>query len=57
MPEQISYLVKLWFLRYEPNALDQSDCRIFTSNISPEQNDDKPEFLHVDTNSLKLKVE
>ena len=39
------------------NALDQSDCRISTSNISPEQNDDKPEFLHVDTNSLKLKVE
>ena len=38
------------------NALGQSDCRIFKLIISPEQNDEKAWFLHVDTDSWKLKV-
>ena len=39
------------------NVLGQSDCRIFKSAIPLEQNDEKVWFLHVDTNSLKLKVD
>ena len=31
------------------NALGQSDCRIFKLTISPERNDEKTDFLHVDT--------
>ena len=38
------------------NALGQWDCIIFKSTISPEQNDEKVWFLHVDTSSLKLSV-
>ena len=34
-------LGKLWFLRYAPKCYGQSDCRIFTSTISLEQNDEK----------------
>ena len=37
------------------NALSQSDCRIFKSTIFPEQIDEKPYFLYVDTNSQKIK--
>ena len=33
------------------NAFSQSDYKIFKSTISLEQNDEKPDFLHVDTNS------
>ena len=36
------------------NVLDQSDCRIIKSTISPEQNDEK---RHVDKNSFKLKAD
>ena len=36
------------------NVLDQSDCRIIKSTISPEQNDKK---RHVDKNSFKLKAD
>ena len=39
------------------NALSQSDCRIFKSTISVEQNDEKPDFLHVDTDSWKVEVD
>ena len=38
---QISYLGKFWFLRYGPEALHQSDFRIFQSNVSLEQTDEK----------------
>ena len=37
------------------NAVDQSDCRILKSTISLEQEDEKSDFLHVDTYSWKLK--
>ena len=37
------------------NVLDQSDYRIFKSTISLEQDDEKSKYLHVDTDSLKLK--
>ena len=46
VPAQISYLGKIWFPRYSRNALDQSGCSIFKSNLSPEQNDEIPDFLH-----------
>ena len=39
------------------NALDQSDCSIFKLTISLEQNDGKPDFLHIDADSWKLKVD
>ena len=39
------------------NALSQSDYRIFKSTISLEQNDEKPDFLHVDTDSWKVEVD
>ena len=39
------------------NALGQSDYRIFKSTISLEQNDEKSDFLHVDTDSWKLEVD
>ena len=39
------------------NTIGQSDCKIFKSLISIEQNDKKPDILHVDTNSWKLKVD
>ena len=39
------------------NAYGRSDCRIFKSTVSPEENDEKPDFLHVDTDSWKLKVD
>ena len=35
---QIPHLGKFLFLRLGQNVLGQSDCRIFLSNISPEQN-------------------
>ena len=38
------------------NIPGQSDCRSFKSAISLEENDEKMIFLHVDRNSLKLKV-
>ena len=37
------------------NALGQPDCRIFKSTVSLEQMK-KPDFLHVDTDSWKLKI-
>ena len=37
------------------NALGQSDCKIFKSTISLEQNNEKTDFLHEDTDSWKLK--
>ena len=39
------------------DALGQSDYRIFKSTISLEQNDKKPRFLQVDTDSQKLEVD
>ena len=36
------------------NALGQSDCRVF--KLALEQHDEKHDFLHVDTDSWKLKV-
>ena len=39
------------------NALGQLDCRICKSTISREQNDEKPDFWHVDVDSWKLKVD
>ena len=39
------------------NIPGQSDCRSFKSAISLETNDEKMIFLHVDRNSLKLKVD
>ena len=37
---------------------DQSECTIFTSTMSPDQNDEKSWFfLHVYTSSWKLKVD
>ena len=39
------------------NALDQSNCSIFKLTISLEQNDEKPDFLHIDVDSQKLKVD
>ena len=39
------------------NTLDQPDYRIFKSTISSEQNDEVGFFLHVYTNSGKLKVD
>ena len=42
----------------DQNALGQSDCRIFQSTISPEQNDWKAWFFACfNTNSWKLKVD
>ena len=41
----------------DQNAPEQSDCRTFKSTISLEKNDEKPDFLHVHTNSLKLKLD
>ena len=38
------------------NVLSQSDCMIFYSIISPEQINE-PDFLRVDTNLHKLKVD
>ena len=38
---QISYLEKCWFQIYEENAHGQSDCRVFESITSLEQNDEK----------------
>ena len=39
------------------NVVNQSDYRIFKPTICLEQNDEKTDFLHVDTNSWKLKVD
>ena len=41
----------------DQNDLGQSDCKIFKSTISLEKNDKKLEFLPVDANSWKLKVD
>ena len=38
------------------NVLGQSDCKIFRLTISPKHNDEKLDFLHVDTDEWKLKV-
>ena len=38
-------------------VFSQSDCRIFQLTISPEQINEIAWFLHVDTNSHKLKVD
>ena len=38
------------------DILGQSDCRIFKSTLSIEQNDGKAWFLCVGTDSWKLKV-
>ena len=38
------------------NAPSQSNCRIFKLIIHFEQNDKKPDFLHVDADSWKLKI-
>ena len=35
----------------DQNALDQSDCSIFELTISLEQNDEKPDFVHIDADS------
>ena len=40
----------------EQNAVGQSDCRSFQSTSLHKKVMEKPEFLHVDTNSKKLKV-
>ena len=41
----------------DQNALSQSDYRIFKSAISIEQDDEKPDFLHVDTDSWEMEVD
>ena len=38
------------------NALGQSDCKIFKSSVSPEQIDEKSDFLYVNTDLWKLKI-
>ena len=38
---QISYLGKIWFLRYGQKCSRSTDCKIFKSAISLEQNDEK----------------
>ena len=38
------------------DVLGQSEYRIFRLTISPKHNDEKPDFLHVDTDEWKLKV-
>lgn len=44
IPAQLPNLEKIWFLRYE-----QSDCRIFKSDLFLEQPDDMAGFFHDDT--------
>ena len=39
------------------NALCQSDYMIFKATISLEQDDEKPNFLNVDTDSWKIEVD
>ena len=39
------------------DAVGQSDCRIFKSTISLEKMTKRPDFLHVDSDSWKLKVD
>ena len=39
------------------NTLGQSDYWIFKSTLSLEQNDENPDFLHVDTDSWKTEVD
>ena len=39
------------------NTLGQLDCGIFKSNVSVEENDEIHDFLLVDTNSWKLKID
>ena len=41
---QIQNVEKIWFLSMDQNALSQSDCGIFESTISLEQNDEKAAF-------------
>ena len=45
VPTQIPYLGKIFFLRYRPIALNQSDSRIFKSTISPELIDKTASFF------------
>ena len=39
------------------NPLNQSDRKILKLSISLEQTGRKPDFLHIDTDSWKLKVD
>ena len=41
----------------DQNALGQSDCKIFKTTITLEKMIKKPDFLHVDTDLWKLKVD
>ena len=51
---QILYLEKILFLRYRPKCSQPiTDYRIFKSKKSMKQ----PQFLYVNTNSQKLKVD
>ena len=45
VPQEMLYLGKMLFLGYRPNALSQSDCRIFKSTVSPEQIVETASFL------------
>ena len=49
-------LRKILFLRYRPNAVNQSDCLIFKSTISPEQIDEIASFFACRYKFTKIKL-
>ena len=54
---QTPCLGKVWFLRdMDQNALGQSDCRIFKSTISLEQNNQKAWFLACWYKFMEIKI-
>ena len=57
VPVQIFYLRKMLFLRYRPKCSQPRRLRDFKLSISPEQIDEQPHLLHVDSNSQKFKVD
>ena len=58
VPAQFLYWEISFYWNTDQNALSQSGCRIFEWSISPEQSDEVASFfLHVSTNSQKLKVD
>ena len=59
VPAQIPYLRKFWFLRYEPKRSQPIRLKDFLINHIYLKNKSikQPDFLHVDTNSHKLKFD
>ena len=57
MLEQISYLGKFWFLRYSPKCSWPIRLVNFQIKYLQSKMMKKPDFLRVDTNSSKLKVD